>query len=146
MAENKKSPKGNKPIKIRFGISWLYIILFIAIGYMFFNQGGAANPQKEEWADVQQQWLDGDIKEVVFIRNEYEGRVTIKPDKIEKYADKFKPSTGLKIKESNIAGRMENATRNAAYGGQKQEKQWAKKRTQPRANKNNSNIRSYKWF
>lgn len=64
----------------------------------------------------------------------------------EQYADKFKPSTGLKIKESNIAGRMENATKNAAYGGQKQEKQWAKKRTQPRANKNNSNIRSYKWF
>ena len=64
----------------------------------------------------------------------------------EKYADKFKPSTGLKIKESNIAERMENATRNAAYGGQKQEKQWAKRRTQPRANKNNSGVRSYKWF
>ena len=89
MAENNKSPKGNRPIKIRFGISWLYIILFIGIGYMFFNQGGSANPQKEEWADVQQQWLDGDIKEIVFIRNEYEGRVTIRPDKIEKYADKF---------------------------------------------------------
>ena len=55
---------------------------------MFFNQGGA-NPQKEEWADVQKQWLSGDIKEVVFIRNEYEGRVTMKPEKIEKFADKF---------------------------------------------------------
>ena len=56
---------------------------------MFFNQGGTANPQKEEWAEVKQQWLDGDIKEVVFIRNEYEGRVTMKADKVEKYADKF---------------------------------------------------------
>ena len=62
------------------------------------------------------------------------------------YADKFKPSTGVKIKESNIAGRMENATRNAAYGGQKEQKQWAKKRTAPRNNTNNSNVRSYKWF
>ena len=55
MAENNKSPRGNKPVRIRFSISWLYIILFIGIGYMFFNQGGAANPQKEEWADVQKQ-------------------------------------------------------------------------------------------
>ncbi|MBR5300455.1 MAG: ATP-dependent zinc metalloprotease FtsH [Bacteroidales bacterium] len=89
MAENNKSPRGNKPARIRFSISWLYIILLIGIGYMFFNQGGTANPQKEEWADVQKQWLAGDIKEVVFVRNEYEGRVTMKPEKIEKFADKF---------------------------------------------------------
>ena len=89
MAENNNSPKRKKPVKVSFGISWLYIILLIGIGYMFFNQGGTANPQKEEWAEVCQQWLDGDIKEVVFIRNEYEGRITMKPDKIEKYADKF---------------------------------------------------------
>ena len=89
MAENKKAPRGNKPVRVRFSISWLYIILLIGIGYMFFNQGGTANPQKEEWADVQKQWLAGDIKEVVFVRNEYEGRVTMKPEKIEKFADKF---------------------------------------------------------
>ena len=89
MSENKSNtPRGNKPIKIRFNISWIYFILLIAIGWMFFNQGGA-NPQKEEWADVQKQWLAGDIKEVVFIRNEYEGRVTMRPERLEKYADKF---------------------------------------------------------
>ncbi len=85
MAEN----SNNKPRKIQFNISWIYILLFIGIGYMFFNQGTGANPQKEEWADVQRQWLAGDIKEVTFIRNEYEGMVTIKPDKLEKYEDKF---------------------------------------------------------
>ena len=89
MSEKKDNmPKGNKPIKIRFNISWIYFILLIAIGWMFFNQGGA-NPQKEEWADVQKQWLAGDIKEVVFIRNEYEGRITMRPERIEDYADKF---------------------------------------------------------
>ena len=89
MSDNKNNtPRGNKPIKIRFNISWIYFILLIAIGWMFFNQGGA-NPQKEEWADVQKQWLAGDIKEVVFIRNEYEGRVTMRPERLEKYADKF---------------------------------------------------------
>ena len=89
MAEsNKKNPGSNKPVRFRFNISWIYIFLLIGIGYMFFNQGGA-NPQKEEWAEVKQQWLDGDIKEVVFIRNEYEGRITMKPDRIDRYADKF---------------------------------------------------------
>jgi len=89
MAENNNSPRRKRPVKISFGISWIYILLFIGIGYMFFNQGGAANPQKEEWAEVKQQWIDGDIKEVTFIRNEFEGHVTMKPDRIEKYADKF---------------------------------------------------------
>ncbi len=89
MSDNKNNtPRGNKPIKIRLNISWIYFILLIAIGWMFFNQGGS-NPQKEEWADVQKQWLAGDIKEVVFIRNEYEGRVTMRPERLEKYADKF---------------------------------------------------------
>ena len=89
MADNKdKAPRGKKPVKFTLNISWLYILLFIGIAWMFFNQGGA-NPQKEEWAEVKEQWLAGDIKEVVFIRNEFEGRITMKPDKIEKYADKF---------------------------------------------------------
>ena len=87
MADNKNKQE-RKIIKFNFNISWIYILLLIGIGWMFFNQGGA-NPQKEEWADVQKQWLAGDIKEVVFIRNEYEGRVTIKPDALAKYADKF---------------------------------------------------------
>ena len=89
MSENNNAPHGKKPVRIRFNVSWIYILLLFGIGYMFFNQGGTANPQKEEWAEVRQQWLDGDIKEVVFIRNEYEGRVTMKADKVEKYADKF---------------------------------------------------------
>ncbi len=63
----------------------------------------------------------------------------------EPYVDKFKPSTGLKIKESNIASKMENATRNAAYGNNSEEKQWAKRRTTPRK-QNNTGVRSYKWF
>ena len=89
MAKNDKNntpPK--KPIKLRFNISWIYILLMIGIGWMFFNQGGA-NPQKEEWADVKEQWAAGDIKEIVFVRNKYDGQVTIRPDRLEKYADKF---------------------------------------------------------
>ena len=85
MAENNKDKKTRK---ITFRVSWIYFLLLIGIGWMFFNQGGA-NPQKEEWAEVKQQWLDGDIQEVVFIRNEFEGRITMRPDSIAAYADKF---------------------------------------------------------
>ena len=88
MANNDKNNTPKKPIKLRFNISWIYILLMIGIGWMFFNQGGA-NPQKEEWADVKEQWAAGDIKEIVFVRNKYDGQVTIRPDRLEKYADKF---------------------------------------------------------
>ena len=87
MAKKNKTPE-KKIIKFNFNISWIYILMLIAIGWMFFNQDGA-NPQKEEWADVKKQWLAGDIKEVTFIRNEYEGRITIKPDKLAQYESDF---------------------------------------------------------
>ena len=88
MATNNNTPRGRKPVKIRFGISWLYIILMVGIGWMFFNQENA-NPQKIEWDEVKQLWLADDIKEVTYIRNEYEGHVTVKPDRLEKYTEKF---------------------------------------------------------
>ena len=88
MAAKNNAPRGKKPAKFSFGISWLYIILLVAIGWMFFSQNGA-NPQKEEWDEVKAQWLAGDIKEVVFIRNEFEGRVTMKPEKLGAYESKF---------------------------------------------------------
>ena len=88
MAENTNNPQKRKEIKINFNISWIYILLLFGIGWMFFTQK-SANPQKEEWDAVKQQWLAGDIKEVTFIRNEFEGEVTIKPDRLDKYAAQF---------------------------------------------------------
>ena len=87
MAE-KKNGAPKREFKFTFNISWIYILLLFGIGWMFFNQSGA-NPQKEEWADVKKQWLAGDIKEVTFVRNEFEGRVTIKPDALGKYEGEF---------------------------------------------------------
>ena len=88
MAENINDPRKRKEIKIKFNISWIYILLLFGIGWMFFTQK-SANPQKEEWDAVKQQWLAGDIKEVTFIRNEFEGHVTMKPDKLDKYSSQF---------------------------------------------------------
>ena len=88
MAENSNDPHKRKTIKIKFNFSWIYFLILLGIGWMFFNQSGA-NPQKEEWDEVKKQWLAGDIKEVTFIRNEFEGHITMKPDRIEKYSDLF---------------------------------------------------------
>ena len=75
-------------MNFKFNFSWIYMILMLVIVWMFFNQGGS-NPQKIEWDDVRQQILAGDVKEIVFVRNDFEGKVTIRPDRLEKYADKF---------------------------------------------------------
>lgn len=88
MPENGNGPQKKRPVRLSFNFSWFYIILIFAIIWMFFNQGGA-NPQKIEWEDVKAQIMAGDVKEIVFIRNDYEGRVTIRPDRLDKYADKF---------------------------------------------------------
>ena len=81
-----KLPRNRKGLS--FGMSWFYIILIFGIIWMFFNQGGA-NPQKIEWEQVKEQIEAGDVKEIVFVRNDYEGKVTIRPDRLEKYADMF---------------------------------------------------------
>lgn len=58
-----------------------------------------------------------------------------------KYADKFKPSSGVKIKESSLASRMENATRNAAYGNKEEKNTVRRKETRELPA-----TRTYKWF
>ena len=86
-----QKPNNNQPRKpriVRINLSWLYIILLVAIGYMLFAQGGPA-PLKIEWTQVRQMMLDGDVKEIHFVRNDFKGTVTVRPDKLGQYADQF---------------------------------------------------------
>ena len=80
--------KKNKKKVIRFNFSWIYFILILAIGYLLFNNSGPG-PQKVEWAGVKQMILDGDVKEIHFVRNDYKGNVTIKPEALGKYSELF---------------------------------------------------------
>ena len=86
-SKNQKNPK-RKIVRIRINFSWFYILLILAIGWMLFSQGGQA-PVKIEWAEVQKMFRDGDVKEIHFVRNDFKGTVTIKPDKLAKYAGKY---------------------------------------------------------
>jgi len=86
-----QKPNNNDPRKpkvVRINLSWLYIILLVAIGFMLFSQSGPS-AQKIEWTQVRQMMLDGDVKEIHFVRNDFKGTVTIQPDRLGKYASMF---------------------------------------------------------
>ena len=73
---------------MRFNFSWFYILLILGIGWLLMNNSGA-NPQKIEWAEVQEMFSKGDIQEITYVRNNFKGDITVKPDRLSKYADKF---------------------------------------------------------
>ncbi|MBQ8062036.1 MAG: ATP-dependent zinc metalloprotease FtsH [Bacteroidales bacterium] len=87
MPNNSNDPK-RKTIRVRFNFSWIYLLLVLGIGWLLLNNSGA-NPQKVEWAEVQEMFQGGDIKEITYVRNNFKGDITIRPDRLAKYADKF---------------------------------------------------------
>ena len=88
MAESSKTPnKGGR--KIVVNLSWLYILLFIGIGYLLFRNQQSAAPEKIEWTEVQRMVRAGDVAEIAFIRNDFKGEIKVKADRLAKYTDKF---------------------------------------------------------
>lgn len=55
---------------------------------MLFSNSGP-NPQKTEWADVKEMIEAGDVKDIVFVRNDFKGEITIRPDRLSKYSERF---------------------------------------------------------
>jgi len=87
MPNNDNEPR-RKVYKVRFNFSWLYILMILGIGWLLMNNSGA-NPQKIEWAEVKEMFSNGDIKEITYVRNSFKGDITVKPDRLSKYAEKF---------------------------------------------------------
>ncbi len=80
--------RGGRQGRFSFNMTWFYILLIALIVWMFFNNRGS-NPQKIEWEEVKTQIEAGDVKEITFVRNDYQGKVTIRPDRLEKYSSYF---------------------------------------------------------
>ena len=78
----------NNGKRFTFRISWFYIILVGFLMWMLFGSSEPA-PEKIEWDEVKTMWMDGDVKQVTFVRNDFEGEVAIKPDKMEKHVGRF---------------------------------------------------------
>ena len=89
---DKKNPdnKGRKIFSFTLNLSWIYLLLFLGIGYMLFRNQGASEPEKIEWAEVQDMVRSGDIAEIVFIRNDFKGEIKVRPERLAKYTDHFR--------------------------------------------------------
>ena len=85
--KNNSQPR-KKIIRINIGLSWLYILLIAGIIWMLFSNPGA-NPQKVEWEDVKTMIQAGDVKDIVYVRNDFKGDITIRPDRLAKYDSRF---------------------------------------------------------
>ncbi len=86
-----QKPKNNDrgPRIIRINLSTiLYIILLAVIGWMLLGNSSAP-AAKIEWGQVQEMILDGDIKDIHFVRNDFKGNITVRPDSLGKYASLF---------------------------------------------------------
>lgn len=90
MANSKKGGKNpqKKIVTVNLGLSWLYILIISGIIWMLFSNSGP-NPQKTEWADVKEMIEAGDVKDIVFVRNDFKGEITIRPDRLSKYSERF---------------------------------------------------------
>ncbi|MDD6364799.1 MAG: ATP-dependent zinc metalloprotease FtsH [Bacteroidales bacterium] len=102
MAPKKNNGKNGKIRKIGFNLSWLYILLTGIIFYLMFGGSNSANPQKIEWDEVKEMFAAGDIKKINFIRNDFKGEITIKPECLEKYASRFGGSVPKKSPHFNF--------------------------------------------
>ena len=90
MAKSKNGGKNpqKKIVTVNLGLSWLYILIISGIIWMLFSNSGP-NPQKTEWADVKEMIEAGDVKDIVFVRNDVKGEITIRPDRLSKYSERF---------------------------------------------------------
>ena len=90
MAKSKNGGKNpqKKIVTVNLGLSWLYILIISGIIWMLFSNSGP-NPQKTEWADVKEMIESGDVKDIVFVRNDFKGEITIRPDRLSKYSERF---------------------------------------------------------
>ncbi|MCR5277409.1 MAG: ATP-dependent zinc metalloprotease FtsH [Bacteroidales bacterium] len=89
MASNRKQPnrKGGRVITINL-TAIIYLLLIGGIVWMLFGNS-SPQPQKIEWQQVSEMILAGDVKEIHFVRNDFKGNVTVKPDRMYKYTDLF---------------------------------------------------------
>ena len=87
---SKKDPNGRKIFSFTLNLSWIYLLIFLGIGYMLFRNQGTSEPEKIEWAEVQDMVRSGDVAEIVFVRNDFKGEVKVRPERLAKYTDHFR--------------------------------------------------------
>lgn len=77
-----------KTRKTRFNFSWFYIILIGLVFYMILSNNGYS-VAKVEWPDVEAMIKAGDVKQINFVRNDFNGTVTLRQEVLHKYQSYF---------------------------------------------------------
>ncbi|MBR4808828.1 MAG: ATP-dependent zinc metalloprotease FtsH, partial [Bacteroidales bacterium] len=83
----KQNNKKRKPKVrvIRINLGWVfYLALVLFIGWMLLGNTDP-QPEKLEWAQVEEMIKAGDVKEVKYVRNDCKGSVTVRPESLQKY-------------------------------------------------------------
>ena len=77
---------------VRINLSWIfYLLLIVSIGWMLFSN--RSMPEKVEWAQVEEMIKEGDVKEVNYVRNDFKGTVSLRPESVQKYSKLFPGGT-----------------------------------------------------
>ena len=71
MEEDKKDPKGRKIVSLSVNVTWFYAILLAGVAFLLFFNHRNTRPEKIEWAEVQEMASQGDVAEIVFVRNDF---------------------------------------------------------------------------
>ena len=74
--------------KTTFNFSWFYFLLVLGIFYLLFSNRGF-QVQRAEWPEVKQMLQNGDVRQINFVRNDFRGTVSLRPESVEKYLDRF---------------------------------------------------------
>ena len=88
---NNKNDRKGKGFGFTINLSTIfYILLLTGLGWMLFARGGnSSHAVKAEWAEVESMIKNGDVAEIEYIRNDFQGQVKIRPERLAKYADRF---------------------------------------------------------
>jgi len=81
--------KGGRKSPIRGGFSPIYILLGLFLIWMVYQYNGGSDPKEIEWRRVEQIAARGAVEEINYVRNKYQGEVTIRPDSLQHYVADF---------------------------------------------------------
>ena len=86
----KQKDKRRSPVRVvRINLGWIfYLLLIVFIIWLLVGNSGP-QPEKVEWAQVEQMIKDGDVKEVKYVRNDCKGSVSIRPESLQKYVSLY---------------------------------------------------------
>ena len=83
----KKGPQKTKVVSIN--LSWVfYAVLILGLGWAVWGRR-SPDPQKVEWADVKEMADTGAVEKIVFVRNDFKGEVSIRPERLEEFKDRY---------------------------------------------------------